>query len=128
MRLFNADGQPGKELNHAIEQVRSWRRYFEENQPEKKRVFGAVSRFRYLLVAGSGEDWSTPHARKWRKDFNLHENIEIRSSDIFIRALEVIEVHRGDFWSFEENPITLNHAQLRPFWEGYEYMNVWRML
>ena len=126
MRLFNGDGTPGAELNHGLEQVRSWRRYFEQNQGEKERTFGAVSRFRYILVGGSGADWETEHARRWRADHNRNDDIEIRSSDIFIRAFEFYEEHPDDLWSFAENPITLSPADLTPFWEGDGYMRGWR--
>ncbi len=126
MRLFNADGFPGAELNHGLEQIRSWRRYFAQNPHEKRRIFGVVARFRYILVGGSGVDWATEQARQWRAGHRLEDDIEIRSSDIFIRALELLEERPAIFWSFEENPITLSQAELRPFWEGDAYMGNWR--
>ncbi len=42
IKLFTKKGEPSAELNHAIEQVRSWIRYFNENPSEKSRIFGAV--------------------------------------------------------------------------------------
>jgi len=128
MPLFRNDGYPTAELNHGLEQIKSWRRYFDDNPGEKRRIFGAVARFRYILVAGSGTDWATDHARKWRVDHNRTDPIEIRSSDIFIRALELLEERQNDFWSFEENPVTLSQAELRPFWEADGYMGTWRQL
>lgn len=52
MKLFTQKNEPTSELNHAIEQVKSWERYFDENPSEKKRIFGAVARFRFILIVG----------------------------------------------------------------------------
>lgn len=52
LELFTSKGEPTYQLNHALEQVKSWRRYFNENPNEKRRIFGAVGRFRYILVGG----------------------------------------------------------------------------
>ena len=126
--LFRKDNNPTQQLNHAIEQEKSWRRYFNENPAEKKRIFGAVGRFRLILVGGNKESWETPNASKWRIDNNKEEKIEIRSSDIFLRALKIFEEHPDEFWSFAEYPITLPSAELKKYWENYDYMDNWRML
>lgn len=52
VRLFNKKNEPSAELNHGIEQVKSWQRYFNFYPAEKSRIFGAVSKFRYILVIG----------------------------------------------------------------------------
>ena len=54
---FTKKDRPSAELNEGIEQVRSWERYFDENPHEKRRIFGAVSRFRFVLVSGTAESW-----------------------------------------------------------------------
>lgn len=106
MKLFLKNGDPSRELNHAIEQVKSWDRYFKENPSEKNRIFGAVSRFRYILVAGLRKDWQTEKAIKWRSYHNSQSNIEIRSCDVFKEALKVAKSNFSELWSFEENPIS----------------------
>lgn len=101
MKLFNKNGDPSAELNHAIEQVKSWDRFFKQYPDEKKRIFGAVSRFRYILVAGQRNDWNTEHAIKWRSHHNDEYEIEIRSCDIFLDTLKYAQSHYSDLWSFE---------------------------
>jgi len=134
LKLFRKDNQPTQQLNYAIEQVKSWRRYFNENPTEKKRIFGAVGRFRLILVGGDKESWATPNASKWRIDNNKETGIEIRSSDVFLRALKILEgqsiekEHLGGLWSFAENPITFPHSELQKYWESYSYMDRWRIL
>ncbi len=126
MRLFNKNGDPSAELNHAIEQVKSWDRYFKDNHGEKKRIFGAVSRFRFILVAGTREDWQQEQAIKWRAYHNEENKIEIRSCDIFVDSLKFAQNHFGDLWSFEENPKSFKHSELKGYWGKYEYMDLWR--
>uniref|UniRef100_UPI0018EC9D0E Shedu anti-phage system protein SduA domain-containing protein n=1 Tax=Pedobacter sp. ASV12 TaxID=2795120 RepID=UPI0018EC9D0E len=94
MRVFNANKKPSAELNNAIEQVRSWQRYFDQYPHEKKRIFGAVARFRWILVAGDKQDWDVEDAMQWRSFFNSTNDIELRSTDIFNRALQ----------DYKENP------------------------
>jgi hypothetical protein len=107
MRIFNKDGSLTSGLSHAIEQVISWDRYFSENPGSKRRIFGAVAKFRYILVAGDKSDWSTDNATKWRSHFNReHNNFEIRTSDIFHRAITVVRECSGELWSFEEHPVS----------------------
>lgn len=129
LELFRKDNnEPTHQLNHALEQVKSWRRYFDERPGEKRRIFGAVARFRFILVVGAKEDWEGEHASKWRIDNNKETNIEIRSSDIFIRALRILEEHPDELWSFAENPTTLTHSDLEPYWKEYGYMDRWRQI
>ena len=127
--LFRKDNnEPTHQLNHAFEQVKSWRRYFNENPSEKRRIFGAVVRFRFILVAGDKDQWATDYASKWRIDNNNETKIEIRSSDIFIRALKILEKRPDELWSFAENPITLKHSDLESYWKNYGYTERWRQL
>lgn len=126
IKLFKKNNEPTAELNHAIEQVKSWDRYFKENPGERKRIFGAVSRFRHILVAGSVHDWQTESAIKWRAYHNEESKIEIRSSEIFRRAIDLYKSHSEELWSFEEHPVSLKHSDLRTYWENYGYMDTWR--
>lgn len=126
--LFKKSKEPTYLLNHAIEQIKSWRRYFDENPSEKRRIFGAVGRFRYILVAGNSKDWSKEKLAKWRIDHNKNSNIEIRSSDIFKRALKIFEEHPEELWSFAKNPTTRNPSKLKEYWRNYTYMEIWRQI
>lgn len=126
MRLFNKNGDPSAELNHAIEQVKSWDRYFKENPGEKKRIFGAVSRFRFILVAGTRNDWQKEAAIKWRAHNNNEYKIEIKSFNTFYDSLLYAQEHFNDLWSFEEYPKSLKHSDLKGFWESYAYMDLFR--
>ena len=128
MKLFTAAKKPSAELNAAIEQVKTWDRYFMENPLEKKRIFGAVAKFKYILVAGDGQSWSDESSIKWRNHNNLTTNIEIRSTDVFLRAIEKIKTLPNEFWSFEEYPATLGFSQLEDYWKTYEYMNKMRQI
>ncbi|MBP9727523.1 MAG: DUF4263 domain-containing protein [Gammaproteobacteria bacterium] len=126
VRLFNQIGDPTAELNHAIEQVKSWDRYFQQHPAEKNRVFGAVSRFRFVLVAGRRGEWNSKHAAKWRSFHNSNSNIEIHSTDVFYDALEHYSKYKDSFWSFEENPVSLKAKDLEANWSESEYIGHWR--
>lgn len=128
MELFTKSKEPSSKLNHAIEQLKTWQRYFLENPAEKGRIFGAVARFRFILVAGSGDDWSKEYAIKWRRHHNSNSDIEIRSTDIFMRAINVLENQSGELWSFAENPKSISHSELKHYWENYSYMDNMRKL
>ena len=126
MRIFNADGKPTAELNSAIEQVKTWQRYFNENPLEKRRIFGAVARFRFLLVAGEKKEWDKESSLKWRTHHNSTSDIELRSTDVFNRALLDYKKRPEAFWSFEENPVTFEFARLENYWKGYGYIDLMR--
>lgn len=128
MRIFNANGKPTSELNGALEQVKSWQRYFHENPAEKKRIFGAVAKFRFILVAGDKKEWDKEKAMKWRTYHNSTSDIELRTTDVFSRALADYKKRPNEFWSFEENPVTLGFAGLEEYWKGYGYMDLMRKL
>jgi len=128
MKIFSKNKKPSAELNNAIEQVKSWDRYFKENPAEKRRIFGAVSRFKFILIAGDRESWSAENAVKWRAHNNAETNIEIRSTDVFTTALELLKTIPKDFWSFEENPVSIPFAELERYWQGYGYMDFWRKI
>jgi len=128
MNLFTKKEEPTAALNHALGQLESWERYFEENSNEKSRIFGAVAKFRYILVAGSIEEWQTESAKKWRIHHHKKSNFEIRSTDVFKRPLEILRNKPEELWSFKENPIALKHSDLKTFWENCPYMDSWRRI
>ena len=128
MKIFSANGKPSSELNNSIEQVKSWQRYFMDNPHEKKRIFGAVAKFRYLLIAGNGQSWRTEAALKWRNHNNLTTDIEIRTTDVFLRAIQNIKKQPAEFWSFEEHPKTLEFSKLESYWKDYKYMDQMRKI
>jgi hypothetical protein len=126
--LFNQKGDPSAELNHAIEQVRSWERYFLQQPAEKQRIFGAVSRFRYVLVVGRRSEWQKKEAAQWRAHYNQTTKIEIHSVDVFYDALELYKNCNEDFWSFEDHPHSLPSRELDSYWSNYLYISTWRNL
>ncbi|MCT9383414.1 DUF4263 domain-containing protein [Acinetobacter baumannii] len=127
VRLFNKKNEPSAELNHGIEQVKSWQRYFNFYPAEKSRIFGAVSKFRYILVIGEKNDWEQKEASLWRT-FENQKSIEIRSMDIFDRAIENYEKNPNHYWSFEENSCVLNSTELQNYWEKYPYIMKWKTM
>ena len=124
---FNADKNPSSELNKAIEQVKSWQRYFMDNPAEKKKIFGAVAKFRYILIAGDKDSWSDEEAMKWRKHNNQTTEFEIRTTDVFLRAIQEVKQHPDHFWSFDEAPKTLEFKKLEDYWKNYGYMDRMRL-
>lgn len=125
-RIFKQNNEPSSELNHGIEQIKSWQKYFYLNPTEKRRIFGAVSKFRYILVIGEKSDWERKEASLWRAFENHNNSIEIRSMNIFDRAIENYEKIPDHYWSFEENPFVLNAKELQTYWERYSYIVIWR--
>lgn len=128
MRLFNLNGDPSAALNHAIEQVKSWERYFCQQPAEKQRIFGAVAKFRYILIGGRRSDWQVKEAAQWRTFHNQTNNIEIHSADIFYDAISLYKEHSDVFWSFEDNPVALPSRELVKNWNQYDYIRTWRNL
>jgi hypothetical protein len=128
LNIFKRNGEPSHFLNHAIEQVKTWRKYFNDNPSDKRKIFGAVTRFRYILVVGDKESWKLPNSAKWRIDHNREDKIEIRTSDIFYRALKILEEHPSELWSFAENDKTLLPSKLKDYWENNDYISYWRNL
>lgn len=118
MKIFNSNKKPSADLNGAIEQVKTWERYFFENPSEKKRIFGAVAKFKFILIAGEGQSWSHENAIKWRNHNNSTSNIVIRSTEVFNRAIQKIKETPSEFWSFKEHPTTLEFSKLENYWKN----------
>lgn len=125
VNLFNRKGDPSADLNHAVEQVRSWDRYFATNPIEKNRIFGAVAKFRLVLVVGEGADWDERNASIWKSHFNGSENIEIRSMNTFYKALNRFK-QNPDIPSFEQVPVSRKSTELSQYCNEYEYLKQWK--
>ena len=128
MKCFTKKDCPSSELHHAIEQVKSWDRYFAENPSEKNRIFGAVKSFRFIIVAGSKEEWDDVAHLKWRAHNNRTTNIEIRTSDVFIRALEIAENNPSIVENFMIDKEVRKTRYLSDFLTNYDYFDKWRKL
>lgn len=128
IKLFTQKGDPSAPLNHAIEQAKSWRQHFNQYPAEKARIFGAVSAFRYVVVAGSSASWNTDFARKWRTERNSEDVIEIRTSEVFSRAVKAYRENPDSFWSYAQNPATRDPSLLEEYWSNYGYFDTWRKL
>lgn len=100
---------------------------FYEYPAEKRNIFGAVKSFRFILIAGSKEDWEDSNATRWRMDFNKTEpDIEIRSMDVFWRAIKSIQSDPHEGWL--DNPKTLSPSSLKSFWEADSYIKHFRAI
>ena len=128
MKIFNANGKPSSELNNAIEQVKTWQRYFYDNPSEKKRIFGAVAKFRFTLVAGDKSNWDNEEAMKWRPYHNSNSDIELRTTDVFYESIIRFKKSPNDFWGFEANPVSIESTKLGNYWKGYNYMDLMRKI
>lgn len=122
MKVFKADGNPTAKLYDAIEQLKKWKRYFDEYPYERKRIFGPVVKFTYLLVAGSKDDWQKESTMKWRADFNLSNNIKIRTTDAFSRALKDTKESPDILNQFKKYPKTLNPSKLVEYLHSNNYI------
>ena len=65
---------------------------------------------------------------KWRTFHNSNSNIELRTTDVFMRALINLKKRPNDFWSFEEYPVTIESTLLSNYWKEYDYMDLMRKL
>lgn len=128
LKLFTKKKEPTSEFHHSMEQVKSWIRCFKENPLEKSAIFGAVAKFRIILVVGSLEEWNIEANAKWRIEESSHNLFEIRSSNVFLKALENFKNKPDEFWSFEEHPRTLKRTELQTYWENYGYFDMWRKI
>ncbi len=128
MKLFRRDGKPSQGLSGALDQVKSWRRHFEKYPSDRSQVFGAVAKFRYVLIAGKAEDWSKEKAMDWRADHRRTSNIEIRSFGAFDKALDVMRNSPDELWAFEQKPKSLPPSKLKSYWKNHAYITKMRVL
>lgn len=125
VKLFKSNNEPTAEFNHAIEQVKSWERYFLQNPAEKSRIFGAVSRFRFVLVVGEKEAWQGVIPAKWRSHHNQTSSIEIRSMNTFFKSQQIY-TENPDNLSFEQYPESKTSIELDAYCSGYPYIATWK--
>ncbi|HMO65034.1 MAG TPA: DUF4263 domain-containing protein [Lacipirellulaceae bacterium] len=125
LKLFKQDWKPTAEFNSAIEQVKSWERYFQQHPHEKSRIFTVVSRFRFILIAGRMEDWQPPEAAAWRLQHNQQRNFEIRSMDTFRRSIDHY-YEDASYRSFEQHPISRKFKELSNYCRDHPYLCAWR--
>jgi len=128
MNLFKENGYAAAPLNNAIDQMKSWDRYFTRNPLEAKRIFGAVAKFRFILVAGDREDWQTEAAIHWRNQHNKDSKIEIRSLGTFLTSLEIMKKVPREMWSFAANPVARPSTELEAYWKGNKWMDEMRLI
>lgn len=81
-------------------------------------IFGAVKKFRFVVVAGSKEEWSNEYAAKWRWQNNNETKYEVRTSDVFWRSLDIIEKNENAREGFEIE--MRKPSQLEEFYKSRE--------
>lgn len=116
------------ELNKSIERVKDIERYFIENPNEKKRIFGAVGKFRFVLIIGDSAFWQDETMGIWRRNHNATNKIEIRTTSVFDVAIKILKNQPDSFWSFQENPKSLPKHKLEQFCNKYSYMKIMKRL
>ncbi len=113
---------PSQSLSRTIEGVKLWDRYFAGNPKAANDIFGAVSRFRLIVIAGTQSAWQKPTAIAWRGDNNKNATVEVRSSGVFFKSLEEYEKRPKDFWGPRQYPQTIPASELQTYWQSYGYM------
>jgi hypothetical protein len=128
LKIFNSKNEPAAELNHAIEQVRSWVATSSRIQPKRDEY--SVPYQNFVMY------WSLVQKRIGKREM-LHcggpilmmkEKIEIRSSSVFYESLRHYIDHEGDFWSFKEHPVSLMSKDLKRYCDEYGYLQKWRTI
>lgn len=129
IHLFKKNEDKTAEFNHAIEQVEHWIQFFEENKDDRRKTFGAVKCFRFILVIGTREQWSNKWATRWRMNYNnSHFNFEIRSLGVFMQALDDAEKGRFDPAVFTQQQEVFNEKRLRDYISQCGYLDLFRCL
>lgn len=65
---------------------------------------------------------------KWRNHHNSTSSIEIRTTEVFSKAVQHMKIKPNDFWSFADYPKTLEFAKLEDYWKNNAYMDKMRIL
>lgn len=126
IEVIDTEGKITKKVLDAIETVKALANYFELNPSEKKRILGAVAKFKFLLIIGRFEQWQREEAQKWRLQHNKTSNIEIRSYNTFTRSIAEINEKPGLFYRFNQFHSTSSHEKLEDHWKSYSYMDDYR--
>ena len=105
------------EIEKYIEDFKSFSKSLESNNLIIHKELGAISRFRFIIIAGNEDFWETDSNALWRSNFNKNDaNIEIRSQGVFIRGFQKYLDDSEGFW---------NHAGIDSIKEVnsmYEYL------
>jgi hypothetical protein len=116
---------PSQSLSRAIDVAQRWRNEL-TNKPELgKKIFGAVTRLRVIVVGGSGAAWKDPNAVAWRANHNAQSSTEVRSSSVFERSLQMLKDTPGHFWGVKKNPVTRPPSELPDYLQAYGYLGFW---
>ncbi len=117
--------RPSEHLTRGKTQIEDWRNYLDGiSNTEKMRTFGNITDFKYILVAGTTEEWEKEAAKRWRANYNKREsNCIIRSTSIFYRAIDKRRI-LDDAWflCFEKYPHTLSEREWREYVHSTEYL------
>lgn len=113
---------PSYALTRAIEVAQKWKNDLEAEPRLGRELFGTVSRYRVVVVGGSGEAWRDPVAATWRGCHNKQSSIEVRSADTLLQSLEQLKLHPESFWRCVKNPVTLPSADLSHYQKSYGYL------
>lgn len=94
-RLFRKDGNTNSKLNHAIDQIRNWKRYLEDNLSTVQRelgLSGISSNPNSLIVIGRSRYLTAENKRKLTTVANESPKIRIMTyDDVLKNAKKVIE-------------------------------------
>lgn len=116
---------PSQSLSRAIDVALRWRNEL-TNKPELgKKIFGAVTRLRVIVVGGSSAAWKESRAVAWRASHNAQSPIEVRSSSVFERSLQMLRDTPGQFWGVQKNPVTRPPSELPDYLQAYGYLEFW---
>jgi len=126
VQVLDAEGEVSQTVLVAIETVKAWANYFELHPAEKKRIFGAVAKFKFQLIIGSYQQWQVENAQKWRLQHNKTSIVEIRSYNTFSRAIAEIKASPDSFFRFNQFYHTSPNEKLEEHWKNYGYMDNWR--
>ncbi|WP_341836851.1 Shedu anti-phage system protein SduA domain-containing protein [Chitinophaga pollutisoli] len=116
---------PSQSLSRSIDIVQSWRTEITNNSELRKKLFGAVTRLRIIVVGGSGAAWKESHAVAWRASHNTESHIEVRSSNVFERSLQMLKDSPDHFWGVRKNPVTRPSSELPDYLQAYGYLEFW---
>ncbi|RLJ73643.1 SEFIR domain-containing protein [Pedobacter alluvionis] len=127
-KVLNEDARINFEITLAVEEIKSWEEYFTDNPNEVKKIFGAATKFKFILVVGSAQDWKEGEASRWRIKNEQESGVLIRSINSFEKSVDALKSHPDALYRFNNYPTTSNSDQIEKFWKNYPYMDKWRML
>ncbi|MBI4286805.1 MAG: DUF4263 domain-containing protein [Chloroflexi bacterium] len=94
-RLFVKNGDPSRELDHALSQIIDWKRYIEDNLPTVQRelgLSGISASPKSLVVIGRSAELSSENRRKLQTiESNSHKLKIMTYDDVYANAKAVVE-------------------------------------